>query len=96
MWLRKGKKQLLIDARPSDAIAVALRLKSSIFITNEVMKKASVGHSSQEEGVTARLAQLKNELQIEVDKENYERAAKLRDEIKRLEKMNKIPPLKPN
>jgi len=97
MWIRKGEKQLLIDARPSDAIAVALRLKSSIFITDEVMKKASVGHSPQEEeGVTARLSQLKNELQIEIDKENYERAAKLRDEIKRLEKMNKIPPLKPN
>ena len=96
MWLRKGEKQLLIDARPSDAIAVALRLKSPIFITDEVMKKASVGHSSKEEGITARLAQLKNELQIEIDKENYERAAKLRDEIKRLEKMNKIPPLKSN
>ena len=96
MWLRKGEKQLLIDARPSDAIAVALRLKSPIFITDEVMKKASVGHSTQEEGVSVRLAELKNELQIEVDKENYERAAELRDEIKRLEKMNKIPPLKSN
>ncbi len=97
MWLRKGEKQLLIDARPSDAIAVALRLKSPLFITDEVMKKASVGHSSQEEeGVAVRLTQLKNELQNEVDKENYERAAQLRDEIKRLEKMNKFPPLKSN
>lgn len=96
MWLKKGEKQLLIDARPSDAIAVALRLKSPIFITDEVMKKASVAHSSQEEEVSVRLANLKNELQIEVEKENYERAAQIRDEIRRLEKMNKIPPLKSN
>ncbi|MFZ2331150.1 MAG: UvrB/UvrC motif-containing protein [Atribacterota bacterium] len=39
---------------------------------------------------------MKNELQIEVEKENYERAAQIRDEIRRLEKMNKIPPLKSN
>ena len=60
------------------------------------MKKASVAQSSQEEEVSVRLAHLKNELQIEVGKENYERAAQIRDEIRRLEKMNKIPPLKSN
>lgn len=96
IWLKKGEKQLLIDARPSDAIAVALRLQSPIFISDEVMKKASITHSSKEEEVAVRLAQLKNELQNEVDKENYEKAAKLRDEIKKLEKMKNIPPLRPN
>ncbi|MDD3655717.1 MAG: bifunctional nuclease family protein [Atribacterota bacterium] len=96
IWLRKGEKQLLIDARPSDAIAIALRLESPIFIADEVMKKASVVHSSKEEENAVRLAQLKNELQIEVDRENYEKAAQIRDEIKRLEKISNIPPLKPN
>ena len=96
IWLKKGGKKLLIDARPSDAIAVALRLASPIFISDEVMKKASISHSSKEEEVAVRLAQLKNKLQDEVDKENYEKAAKLRDEIKKLEKMKNIPPLRPN
>jgi len=95
IWLRKGEKQLLIDARPSDAIAVALRLESPIFISDEVMKKASISHSSKEEEVSLRLSQLKNELQNEIDKENYEKAARLRDEIKKLEKMKNIPPLRP-
>ncbi len=97
IWLKTtGEKQLFIDARPSDAIAVALRLNSPIFITNEVMKKASIVHPSKEEEVSIRLNQLKNELQTEIDKENYEKAAELRDEIRRLEKINKIPPLKFN
>ena len=47
IWLKKGEKQLLVDARPSDAIAVALRLESPIFIADEVMKKASISHSSK-------------------------------------------------
>ncbi|HPK86832.1 MAG TPA: bifunctional nuclease family protein [Atribacterota bacterium] len=96
IYLKKGEKELLIDARPSDAVAVALRLETPIFISDEVMKKASVTHSSKEEEASIRLAQLKNELQIEVDKENYEKAAQIRDEIRRLEKMNNIPPLKFN
>jgi len=54
IWLRKGEKQLLIDARPSDAIAVALRLESPIFISDKVMKKASISHSSKEEEVSFR------------------------------------------
>jgi len=97
IWLKKGEKQLLIDARPSDAIAVALRLEAPIFVADEVMKKVSVVHSSKdEEEVAIRLAQLKNELQTEVEKENYEKAAQLRDEIRKLEKMKNIQPLEPN
>ena len=96
LWIKKGDRQLLVDARPSDAIAVALRLKTPIFITDEVMKKASANHASKEEEAIDRLTQLKNELQIEVEKENYEKAAQLRDEIRKLEKINEMPPLKSN
>ncbi len=96
IWLKKGEKQLFIDARPSDAIALALRLESPIYIAEEVMKQASIVHPSKEEEVSVRLSQLKNDLQTEVDKENYEKAAEIRDEIRRLEKINKIPPLKFN
>ena len=96
IWMKKGNKQLLVDARPSDAIAIALRVNSSIFISDTVMNKASISQSSKEEEMAVRLARLKNELQIEVDKENYEKAAKLRDKIKELEKSKNIPPLRPN
>lgn len=95
LWIKQGEKQLLVDARPSDAIAVALRLEVPIYINDEVMKKASISHSSKEDDISMRLAQLKNQLQDEVDKENYEKAAELRDEIKKIEKMKNIPPLKP-
>jgi len=95
IWMKRGEKQLLIDARPSDAIAVALRVESPIYISDDVMKKASISHSSKDEEVDVRLSQLKDELQNEVDKENYEKAAELRDEIKKMEKMKNIPPLRP-
>jgi len=96
IWMKKGEKQLLIDARPSDAIAVALRVESPIYISDDVMKKASISHSSKDEEVDVRLSQLKSELQNEVDKENYEKAAKIRDEIKKLEKIKNISPRRPS
>lgn len=96
IWLKKGEKQLFIDARPSDAIAVALRLETPIFISDEVMKKASITQSSKDDDISIRLAQLKNQLLDEVEKENYEKAAELRDEIKKMEKIKNIPPLKPS
>lgn len=94
--MKKGEKQILIDSRPSDAIAIALRVDSPIFIADEVMKKASVSHSTKEEDLDVRLAQLKDELQEEVSKENYEKAAEIRDEIQKIEKMKNLPPLKSN
>ena len=38
--LRMGTQDLQIDSRPSDAIAVALRTKSAVFATPEVLSKA--------------------------------------------------------
>ncbi len=96
IWLKAGEKEVLIDARPSDAIAIALRLETPVYITDEVMKKASITHSSREEDVSTQIDRLKIQLQDEVEKENYEEAAKLRDEIKKMEKVKDIPPLKPN
>jgi bifunctional DNase/RNase len=37
----KGGGELIIDARPSDAIALALRSHAPIFVTEEVLKKKS-------------------------------------------------------
>lgn len=35
-----GKRQAIVDARPSDSIALAVRTQSPIFVGDEVLKKA--------------------------------------------------------
>ncbi len=52
LHLEAGGKELIIDSRPSDAIALALRLKAPIFVAEEVLEKSSQsdqGHSGQPE-----------------------------------------------
>jgi hypothetical protein len=39
--LNDGKKETLIDSRPSDAIAVALRTSAPIFVEESIMEKRS-------------------------------------------------------
>ena len=35
-------KEILVDSRPSDAIALALRLKAPVFVSAEILKKSSL------------------------------------------------------
>ena len=42
IYLRVGDRQLTIDARPSDAISLALRTKSPIYVAKEVLEASSV------------------------------------------------------
>ncbi len=39
-------KKVLIDARPSDGIALAVRMNASIFVEEEVLKKAAIFNSN--------------------------------------------------
>ncbi len=90
-----------IDSRPSDAIALAVRSQSPLFVAEEIMKVASFVPSEEtedefktkdeaSEGVPqkqtpeTKSASLQDQLREALEKEDYERAAKLRDEIKRL------------
>ena len=95
-----------IDARPSDAIALAVRTGTPLYVSDEVMKLAAFIPSSEDSEEEAsdlhedavkedtdlenknpqeiKLAQLRDWLREAIDKEDYERAAKLRDEINRL------------
>jgi len=84
--LEKNDKKLEIDARPSDAIALALRKDAAIFVEDEVLKKAAIKdeiidseHSKEEE-----LNELHNKLQTAVKEERYEDAARIRDKINEL------------
>ena len=94
-----------LDSRPSDAVALAVRVDAPIFVDSDVLEEAGI--PTEEEGVSAlpgdlgggeeeemeeeevtggtELGRMKKKLQKAIDKEDYERAAELRDEIQRLE-----------
>ncbi len=104
-----------VDSRPSDAIALAVRLGVPIYISEKVMDIASFVPSSEEQKemkeefddslddeieelkpeepassspADMRIASLQDQLRDAIEKEDYERAAKLRDEINKAENQN--------
>lgn len=93
-----------IDARPSDAIALAVRSDAPIFVSENVMAAAAFLPSDETEipgfenteleqdkkplSKDAKIAALQDKLREALESEEFERAAKLRDEIKRLTQSN--------
>lgn len=53
LWLRQEGESLAIDARPSDAIALALRSDCPIYVTEKVMQTAKLNTAGPPEGPTA-------------------------------------------
>ena len=93
--------EIVIDSRPSDAIAIALRTLTPIYVSDEVMNKAGMDKFSTEsevaEPITSEeltkeesgeivLENLNEALEKAITEEEYEMAARLRDRIKQLEK----------
>lgn len=103
-----GLERITLDARTSDAIALALRFRCPIYTTEEIISKAgivldiegdqvrgeeksseeparksSAKQESSEEYSGNSMEELKKLLEDAVNKEDYERASRLRDEIKR-------------
>ena len=85
--LKFGIKQ--IDSRPSDAISIALRLNAPIYVSPEVIKEAGVNQEdiSEESSLTPKysIEDLKLRLKKAIEKEDYEKAAKIRDKLKELD-----------
>ncbi len=96
--IRKDEEILLIDARPSDSIAIALRAEAPIFITRNILEEAGVFMKDGEiptEGSTEEsssslptrsrtpLEVLEDSLSSAIKAEDYESAARIRDQIKR-------------
>ena len=85
--LKFGIKQ--IDSRPSDAISIALRLKAQIYVSPEVIKEAGVKQKDidRESPKAPKYAieDLELKLKKAVEKEEYEKAAKIRDKLKELD-----------
>jgi len=53
LWVRQGGELITIDARPSDAIALALRSDCPIFVSEQVMQSAKLNMAGPPEGPTA-------------------------------------------
>ena len=86
-------EQGVLDARPSDAVAIAVRLNVEILVSESILDEAGIPSSdielsSQAEGneVVSPVEQLENELAHAIEIENYEEAARLRDRLAKLKK----------
>ena len=81
-----------VDARPSDAIAIALRLSAEIMISETVLDKADVSEkeiarvikSKDSSAIEPSRTKLESDLDRAISEEEYEIAAQLRDKIKEL------------
>jgi len=59
IFLKVGGREFAIDSRPSDAIALALRTKSPIYVAKEVLEASSILQQS-EEGKEPNVANVSN------------------------------------
>ena len=103
---QSATKRVEIDARPSDAIAIAVRFDSPIYCSNGVMVEAAIEFSEEDEKKEQEstsksspasggkkksdtslkdfsLDKLNQMLDKAINSEDYEKAARLRDEINR-------------
>lgn len=88
-----------LDARPSDAIALAVRAEAPVYVAPSVLEEAGI--PTEEEGATApagraesvveepaaplsRVEKMEQQLEKAIQDEDYEKAAQLRDEIAKL------------
>ncbi len=102
--VEQNGKEVEIDARSSDAIALALRFECPIHTYEFILSAAGLKVEEGEESVEAEpeprskatkkpsaansLEELRSMLTDALEHEDYERASKLRDEIKRREQTN--------
>lgn len=94
-----------VDARPSDAIALAVRTFAPIYVNESVMQTAAFIPSDESDlpefenisdtetdkkfiSKEAQIAALQDRLREALESEEFERAAKLRDDIKKLTQSN--------
>ncbi len=95
LHLINNNESAVVDSRPSDAVAIAIRFNKEIRIKTELL--ISIGYNSNQESTISTDAyekvnfqsksksDLEKDLLIALTNENYELAANLRDQI---EKMN--------
>ena len=92
--MKRDDKAFMIDARPSDSIALAVRVKCPIFIADAVVDEAGIPLTSiTEESSETHLTdiqlerlQLEKDLEKAVEEENYEEAARIRDRLAQVDR----------
>lgn len=93
LYFDKDGEELKIDSRTSDAVALALRYRCPIYTTEDIMESEhlnEVGEGSFSVPITSvSLPMLKDALAKAIEKEDYEQASHLRDEIRRREEEEK-------
>jgi len=91
--LKQGLKKIVIDSRPSDALGITARIHCPLFIAKSIVEEAGIAINliTDDESTVdvpdpqaIELDKLEEELQKAVDQENYEEAAKIRDQIREL------------
>jgi len=90
--LDNNGKELTIDARPSDAIALALRCEAPILVAEEVMNSAGMiipGETTDENRKPSPEQLLSQKLTKAIKDERYEEAALIRDQINHLKEHKK-------
>ena len=91
MYLKRDDEIIRIDSRTSDAIALAVRSDCPIYIYESILEKerlhldVSETSTTEEEEISepADKESLEQALEQAIKEENYELAARLRDEINR-------------
>ena len=99
---KQGDDLTMVDARPSDAIAIAVRMGCEIYAYESVMEEAGIimediekqDEETEDEPINKKgisktsldlldLEALESLLQEAIDNEDYQKAARIRDEINR-------------
>jgi bifunctional DNase/RNase len=96
MHLQKQDESIILDARPSDSIAIALRLQADIRINEKLLKEIAIPMdvlNSEQDDIEVNeltihevISTLEDNLEKALANENYEEAAKLRDQLNQLTK----------
>ena len=87
LYFDKDGEEFKIDARTSDAVALALRYKCPMYTTEKIMESEhlhDLGKGKFSVPITSvSLQMLEEALQSAIEKEEYEQASQLRDEIRK-------------
>lgn len=98
MVLENGGQEVVLDARTSDAVALAIRFDCPIYTYNSILEKAGVVLDEKADAASEtpspktekkvsskdKLEKLQQEMDEAVKNEDYEKAARIRDEIDKL------------
>lgn len=80
MLFDDGTREIRIDARTSDAIAIALRTRSDIYVMQNIIDEAGFVYEEKSLSNCSR-KELKERLEKAIASEAYEEAARIQDEL---------------